>query len=130
MALLLALVGFFSVVSYGVAQKTTEFGIRMALGASKSHILWVAARASVLSAASGLVCGIVLDLFMRKVLSQWIGSGHSGLSALLATISLLAFCTMAACLYLPAGQHPFIQSKHCVTNSASYSGSGRWIYFL
>ena len=49
MALMLALAGLFSVVSYSVAQRTMEFGVRLALGASRSHILWIAARAAMLS---------------------------------------------------------------------------------
>jgi len=98
MALLLALVGLFSVVSYGVAQRTTEFGVRMALGASKAHILWVAARSAVLSAGCGMVCGFVLDLLLRKALSQWMGSGHGSTTVVFAVMFLLAVCTTAACL--------------------------------
>src|SRR5262249_4718586 len=40
MALALALVGIFSLVAYSVAQRTTEFGVRLALGAQRAHILW------------------------------------------------------------------------------------------
>lgn len=101
MALLLALVGLFSVVSYGVGQRTTEFGIRIALGAPKSHILWVAARGAVVSAMSGMFCGLVLDLILRKALSHWMGSGLTSDSALAAVVFLFAFCTTAACL-IPA----------------------------
>jgi hypothetical protein len=67
MALGLALVGIFSVVAYSVAQRTTEFGVRLALGASRTHVLWIAApllRAvcsqppdSSLSAHSSPACG-------------------------------------------------------------------------
>ena len=46
LALLLALVGLFSVVAWSVTQRTAEFGVRLALGASRGHIVWVAARAA------------------------------------------------------------------------------------
>ena len=42
MAFAVALVGIFSLVAYSVAQRTTEFGVRLALGAPRTHVLWVA----------------------------------------------------------------------------------------
>ena len=52
-AIALALVGIFSLVAYSVAQRTTEFGVRLALGAPCAHVLWVAARIALISAARG-----------------------------------------------------------------------------
>src|SRR5881394_4070117 len=64
MALGLALVGIFSVVAYSVAQRTTEFGIRLALGSSRTEILWVATRIALVSAAAGIVIGLAFDSFL------------------------------------------------------------------
>lgn len=103
MALLLALVGLFSVVSYGIEQRTSEFGIRMALGASRTHILWVAARAAVISAGIGITAGVTIELFLRRVVLQWMNERSAGIAGLFAVILLLAACTIAACL-MPAGR--------------------------
>lgn len=103
MALLLALVGLFSVVSYGVEQRTSEFGIRMALGASRTHILWVAARAAVISAGIGITAGVTIELFLRRIVLQWMNERSAGIAGLFAVILLLVACTIAACL-IPAGR--------------------------
>ena len=100
MALALALVGIFSVVTYSVAQRTTEFGVRLALGATRAHVLWVAARTALVSAAAGLVIGLVFDSFLGAVLSHWMQSTFVA-SSLFATAALLALSALLACL-LPA----------------------------
>ena len=66
MALALALVGIFSVVAYSVAQRTTEFGVRLALGAPRAHMLWVAARIALISTAIGVAIGLALDSLPRR----------------------------------------------------------------
>lgn len=101
MALLLSLVGLFSVVSFSVARRTTEFGIRMALGAPRAHILWIAARAALLSAIAGIALGSLCNLLLRNFLRHWMQSGHaSPLATALATL-LITLGTFLACL-LPA----------------------------
>ena len=101
LALVLTLVGLFSVVSYSVARRTPEFGIRMALGAPRSHILWIAARTGIVSALTGTAIGMLVDLFLGRVLARWMDSGLAGFAGLLHVALLLALCTFAACL-LPA----------------------------
>ncbi|HEY3989528.1 MAG TPA: ABC transporter permease [Acidobacteriaceae bacterium] len=100
MALALALVGIFSVVAYSVAQRTTEFGVRLALGAPRAHVLWVAARIALVSTAAGVATGLALDAFLGKLLAAWMHSAFAATS-LLSAATLLALGALLACL-LPA----------------------------
>jgi predicted permease len=100
MALALALVGIFSVVAYSVAQRTTEFGVRLALGAPRSHVLWVAARIALISSAVGITVGLALDSFLGAILAHWMQSPFAADSLILAA-TLLALSALLACL-LPA----------------------------
>jgi ABC-type antimicrobial peptide transport system permease subunit len=100
MALALAVVGIFSLVAYSVAQRTTEFGVRLALGAPRRHVLWVAARIAFVSAAAGIVIGLALDSFLGAVLAHWMQNTFAAAS-LIAAAALLAISALLACL-LPA----------------------------
>jgi predicted permease len=100
MALALALVGIFSVVAYSVAQRTTEFGVRLALGAPRAHVLWVAARFALVSAAAGIVIGLAFDSFLGAVLAHWMQNAFAA-GSLFAAAALLALSAFLACL-LPA----------------------------
>jgi hypothetical protein len=107
MALALALVGIFSLVAYSVAQRTTEFGVRLALGAPRKHVLWVAARIALVSAAAGIVIGLAAETFLGAVLAHWMQNTFAAAS-LIAAAALLALSAFAACL-LPA--------RHAITVS-------------
>jgi predicted permease len=100
MALALALVGIFSLVTYSVAQRTTEFGVRLALGAPRKHVLWVAARIALVSVAAGIVIGLALDSFLGALLAHWMQNAFVA-GSLLASAALLALSALLACL-LPA----------------------------
>jgi ABC-type antimicrobial peptide transport system permease subunit len=107
LALALTSAGLFSIVSYGVAQRTTEFGIRTALGAPRIHILWVATRAAVVSVAAGVSFGLVISFLIQTILSHWTGSAAS-VGSLWSAIALLMFCSLVACA-LPARRAASIQ---------------------
>lgn len=100
MALALALVGIFSLVAYSVAQRTTEFGVRLALGAPRKHVLWVAARIALVSATAGIVIGLAFDSFLGAILAHWMQNDFAATS-LIAAAALLGVSALLACL-LPA----------------------------
>src|SRR5207253_11173072 len=70
-ALMLAVVGLYSVVSYSVSCRFKEFGIRMALGAGRGRIVHAALRPVVWAILGGLVAGLALSVGLNKVVAQW-----------------------------------------------------------
>jgi putative ABC transport system permease protein len=100
LALILAAVGLYSVVSYTVVQRTNEFGIRMALGAPRAHLLRIVFRSTVVSVGSGLFAGLVLSLALSRVMAHW--SQESQASSrdpllLLASSLMLVLVAALAC---------------------------------
>jgi predicted permease len=70
-ALVLASFGLFSVVCYTIANRTREFGIRIALGATSRAVLRSALQSTMLAACAGLGVGLVLSLGLSSVLARW-----------------------------------------------------------
>ena len=71
LALTLAAVGLYSVVSYGVARRTSEFGIRMAFGARRADVLRLVARSAATSVGLGLILGATLSFSLSHVVTRW-----------------------------------------------------------
>jgi predicted permease len=101
LALSLAAVGLYSVVSYTVAQRTNEFGIRMALGAQRGHVLRLVFASTAMSIGSGVVAGGALALAMNSVLATWVGANLRDPILMPAGAVLLTLVAAIACL-LPA----------------------------
>jgi predicted permease len=96
LALVLAAVGLYSVVSYSVVQRTNEFGIRMALGAQKKDVLWNVLRSAAVSVGSGLLAGLVLSLGLNRLISRWVAnSAHDPWLILGSSLVLLAAAGVA-----------------------------------
>jgi predicted permease len=97
LALALAAVGLYSVVSYSVAQRTNEFGIRIALGAQRAHVLRIVFSSTVVSVGGGIVVGMLLTLALSRVLSQWAQGSSRDPLVLLAVTFLLSLVAVIAC---------------------------------
>ena len=99
LALLLAAVGLYSVVSYSVMQRTNEFGIRMALGAQRGHVLNIVFMSMVLSVGGGVAAGLVGALALNRVVAEWAeGSSRDPLMLVGATLLLAAVAALACAI--------------------------------
>jgi len=96
LALGLATVGLYSVVSYGVTTRTNEFGIRMALGAKASDIFRIVLSSTSLNVGAGVFAGVLLSVIFGRFATKWVNESSrdplilGGVTLLLITAALLA----------------------------------------
>jgi macrolide transport system ATP-binding/permease protein len=102
LAVILASVGLYGVMSYSVARRTCEIGIRMALGASRSAILSLMLRNAFLQLIAGLAIGVPAALFVSRTMKHLLYeiSSNDPL-AFIGAASVLGFCAAVAAL-IPA----------------------------
>jgi predicted permease len=102
LALLLACVGLYGVLSYGVARRTNEIGIRMALGAPSRAVLWLVLREAFTLVLIGAGLGLAASLAATRAASTLLFElkPNDPLTLTLATLLLLAVAALAG--YLPA----------------------------
>jgi ABC-type antimicrobial peptide transport system permease subunit len=116
LALLLACVGLYGVLSYSVARRTNEIGIRMALGAQRRNVLWLALREAFTLVVIGVVLGLAVSLVATRTASTLLFDvkPDDPLTITLATLLLLTVAAFAA--YLPARRaarvDPMIALRH------------------
>jgi ABC-type antimicrobial peptide transport system permease subunit len=102
LALLLSCLGLYGILSYAVARRTNEIGIRMALGADRREALWLVLRDALRLVLIGAALGVPAALMAgRLVSSQLFGVSAADPGAIVAaTLALLAVAVVAS--YLPA----------------------------
>jgi len=101
-ALLLAALGIYGVMSFVVAQRAQEFGIRMALGARPRNILGLAFRPGVVLTATGTIVGLIASIVVTRLMSSLLfGVSASDPITFAVVPVLLGIVTMAAC-FIPA----------------------------
>lgn len=101
-ALLLASLGIYGVVSYSVAQRTNEMGLRMALGASLAAIRGLVIRQSLLPVLSGLIGGIAASLALGRLLGSLLFGVQAGDPATIFTVIALLIAVAAVAASIPA----------------------------
>jgi putative ABC transport system permease protein len=101
-ALVLAAIGIFGVLSYAVAQRTREIGIRMALGAQERTVIGLVVREAMTLVLLGVACGTITALFLSRTMTRMLFSVTPTDPATFASVAtgLLAVALFAS--YLPA----------------------------
>jgi putative ABC transport system permease protein len=101
-ALVLSIIGIYGVVSYWMAQRKHEIGLRMALGATPGEVLRNALTLGMKLALAGIVLGAAGAAALSQTLkSLFVGASSSDPTLLLASAAILSAVALAACL-LPA----------------------------
>jgi putative ABC transport system permease protein len=97
LALALAAFGIYGVISYSVSQRTSEFGVRVALGAGSGHVLGLVLREGLVLAVAGVAVGAAGSVVLTRSLdgllfgiSRFDPMTFSVMAALLALVALLA----------------------------------------
>ena len=101
-ALLLAAIGLFGVISYLVAERTREFGVRMALGADRASIYWQVLKRAAALAVAGCATGLVLSFFASRLLQASLYQVSRFDLPTMALIPLLLLSVALFAAYWPA----------------------------
>ncbi len=102
LALVLAAVGTYGVMSFVVTARTNEIGIRMALGAGQGKVLWMVLRQGLAVTAAGIAMGIAGTLALTRLLQDFLYGVKPGDPLTLAAVSgVMAIVALAACV-IPA----------------------------
>lgn len=102
LALGLAAIGLYGVLAYGVNQRKTEFGVRMALGATPADILRLVVRKGLVLTLSGLAVGVMASLFLTRYLKTQIFGVQASDPAIYATLSVALLAVAMVAVVLPA----------------------------
>jgi putative ABC transport system permease protein len=102
LALLLGSVGIYGVVSYSVAQRTREIGIRMALGARRQEVLFLVVGQGVKLALAGVAIGVVGGLMLTRLMSGLLYGVHATDPMTYGAVAVLLLVVAFAACFIPA----------------------------
>jgi len=98
MGLTLALIGIYGLVSYSVARRTREIGVRMAIGANRSNVIKMVLRQGFLLSLAGIAVGGVISLAVAKAIAAgFVGLGKPNLATFIVVPIAVLAVTMFAC---------------------------------
>jgi predicted permease len=102
LALVLAAAGLYGVLSYTVAQRTSEIGLRMALGAERGNVVRTVVRGGLVLACAGLVCGVAGALVLARLLESFLFRVSPVDPMTFVGAATLLLLVSAAAAYVPA----------------------------
>jgi putative ABC transport system permease protein len=102
LALLLSSVGLYAVLSYDVSQRTSEIGVRMALGARRAQVVASVVGRGLLAAAVGIALGLAVALALARVLTSLLFGVEPTDAATFAAVPTLLLVVALLASYLPA----------------------------
>jgi len=102
LALLLASIGLYGLMSYAVTRRTRELGIRVALGAQRESVLWIVLRETLALAVIGLAIGIPCAIAACRLISTMLFGLSASDPLTIAAVSLLLLVVALLAGYLPA----------------------------
>jgi ABC-type antimicrobial peptide transport system permease subunit len=100
LAVLLSCVGLYGLMAYNVARRTSEIGVRMALGASRSQISWPILKSAMLTTIAGVAVGLPVALALTRIVEAMLYGvePRDPLTLTGSTIALMAVAAFAACI--------------------------------
>lgn len=96
LGLAFAVSGLYCVQSYMVALRTPEFGVRIALGAGRLHLVALVTRTSAIAVMAGTVVGILLSLAMSQVFAHWTNGNARDPQMLVAVVGVFFVAALLA----------------------------------
>jgi predicted permease len=98
LALVLAVIGLYGVISYSVLQRTREIGVRVAMGAQRQDVLRLILREALTTSALGILAGVVSGLFLTRLMSSLLyGINPNDWPTFLSVSIVLLAVAIAAC---------------------------------
>jgi ABC-type antimicrobial peptide transport system permease subunit len=104
LALTLGVIGIYGVISYSVAQRTREMGIRIALGAQKIELRWLFVRSALILTSIGLVIGLGAAAAIAQLMRSLLFGIHPLDPLSFAVMALVLVAAAALASYLPASR--------------------------
>ena len=102
LALVLAMIGLYGLISYSVLQRTREIGIRLALGAQREHVLRLMLRQGAVAALVGVGIGLVFGLALIRVMSSLLYGLNYSAWMVFAFVAILLTVVAVTASYFPA----------------------------
>jgi putative ABC transport system permease protein len=114
LAILLAVVGVYGVMSWVVGQRTTEFGIRMALGASAQNVVWMLLLQSLVPIGAGVALGALGGFGLSRALNSMFWHITSAEPLVLGAISTLMLAVALIAAWVPVRRVTRIDPQHAL----------------